>query len=206
LPLLVGDRLFLEAPTIVRENPALRLGGAAPSHADDDVRQRGPGVLTVERRWHRGVIGMRLLRADDLEAVALEALLRSPERFGVDQVAVACRVGPSIDQRHQLNRHLVVLLDAPADQATGLGRVVRLAVPADRRYVSWIENERHSDFPSPSPPPSHFPVSRRGSRQYPVAESGAPATTTASGQPAVGRGPADRNRSAAPASAPGGAP
>src|SRR5436190_610234 len=77
-----------------------------------------------------------------------------------------------------------------ADQAAGFGRVVRLAVPADRRHMPRVEYERHR----------RSPASRPCSLKYRSPESGAMTTTTASDRWTAG--PADSSRSAATIAAP----
>jgi hypothetical protein len=84
-----------------------------------------------------------MVHPDHLQTVTIEALLRAPERQRIDQVAVARRVGPLVDEGHELQRHLAVPLDRSTDQAARLGRVVRLAVAADRRHLSRIQHQRH---------------------------------------------------------------
>ena len=93
--------------------------------------------------WRRRVIGMGMVHADHLQAVAVEAFLRPPERIRIDQVAVARRVGAAVRERDELHGDLAIVLDRAADEAARLGRIVRLAVPADRGGMTGIEHEGH---------------------------------------------------------------
>src|SRR5207247_7292456 len=86
---------------------------------------------------------MGVIPADYLKAVAVEPLLRAPERLRVDQVAVARRVGTPVRERHELHGDLAIALDRAPDKTAGLGRIVRLAVPADRGRMPGIEHEGH---------------------------------------------------------------
>src|SRR5439155_14955187 len=190
LPFLAGDRLLIEGPAIVRQDPALQLARAAAPHSDDHIRQPGPGVLPVERGWCGRVVGVRMVHADHVESVPLQLLLGAPERVGIDEVAVARRVGPLVHERHELDGDLAITLERAPDQATGFGRVVRLAVPADRRQMPRIQHERHL----------RSPARRPCSLKYRSPESGAMTTTTASDGWTIGR--ADSTRSAATMAAP----
>src|SRR5881296_2926856 len=81
LPFLAGDRLLVERPTVVRQDPAFQLACPPLTHPDDHIRQPGPGVLAVERRGCRRVVGVRVIDTDHLEPVAVQFLLGAPERL-----------------------------------------------------------------------------------------------------------------------------
>src|SRR2546422_9908766 len=89
LPFLAGDGLLVEGPAVFREDPALQLSRPAMPHADDHVRQPGPGVLPVERGRCGWVVGVRMVHADHLESVALQLRPGAPERLRIDVVARA---------------------------------------------------------------------------------------------------------------------
>src|SRR5206468_4502675 len=148
LPFLAGDRLLIEGPAVMCQDPALELAGPAVPYADDHIRQPGPGVLAVEGGRGRRVVGVRMVHPDDVESVALQLLLSAPERLRIDEIAVARRVGPLVHKRDELDGDLAITLERAADQATGFGRVVRLAVPADRRHMPRVELERHTVSPA----------------------------------------------------------
>src|SRR3989442_4429960 len=143
LPFLGGDGLLVERSAVFLEDPTLQLAGPAAFHTDDHVRQPGPGVLPVERRWRGWVVGVRMVRAGHLEPVALQLFLRAPERLRIDEIAVASRVGALVRERHELDGDLAITLDGPADQATRLGGGIRLTMPADRRNVTGIQHQGH---------------------------------------------------------------
>src|SRR2546422_4090615 len=190
LPFLAGDGLLVEGPAVFREDPALQLAGPATPHADDHVRQPGPGVLPVERGRCGWVVGVRMVHADHVEPVALQLLLGAPKRRRIDQVAVAGRVGPLVHERHELDGDLAITLERAADQAAGFGWVVRFTVAVDRGDMSRVQHERHMVSPA----------SRRYSLRYRCPESGAITTTTASDTRTRGR--SDNTRSAATSAAP----
>src|SRR5207245_10552338 len=79
----------------------------------------------------------------------------------------------------------------PADEAAGLVRVVRLAVPPDGGHVARLEHQGHAASPA----------SRRRSLRYRSPESGAMTTTTAV-EGGRGRSRAVNTRSAATRAAP----
>src|SRR5207247_10725533 len=79
LPFLAGDRLLVECPTVVRQDPAFQLACPPLTHPDDHVRQPGPGVLAVERGRCGRVVGVRVMCADHVAPVAVQSLLDAPE-------------------------------------------------------------------------------------------------------------------------------
>src|SRR5439155_24287614 len=135
------------------------------------------------------------MHADHVESVAVQLLLRPPERFRLDQITVARRIGALVHERHHLDDDFAIGFEDTAEQPACLSRIVGLAVPADRRLVAWIEHERHGAPLSPGP------VSRRCSLRYRVPESGA-MTTTRADEGGRGRSTAVRVRSAATMAAP----
>src|SRR5215212_3378187 len=65
--MLAYDLLFFVARTVVFEHPRAHILDPALTHRSYEVRVVGPGVLAVVLRWLRGVIGVGMVEAEQVE-------------------------------------------------------------------------------------------------------------------------------------------
>ena len=94
------------------------------------------------------MVRVRVIHPDDVQPVPVEPLLRAAERVRVDEVPVPGRIAARIGKRDELHRDEPRSVRQPADEAAGLVRVVRLAVPADGRHVAGLEHQGHAASPA----------------------------------------------------------
>ena len=124
----------------------LARSAAAPAvNPHDHVTVPRPRVLGVERRGRRRVIGMRVVVAHDLRALAARtSRLEAPEVVGRDEIAMRI-VGPAIHGGRQARTTSLPVAVHPADQrAAALRGIGRLAMAADLVREGPRQSERHA--------------------------------------------------------------
>ena len=75
--------------------------GLAVGDADDDVAVPGPGVVVIELAGRGWMIGMRVIPADDVDALFASGFFGVANVFGCDRETVARRIVAAIDEREK---------------------------------------------------------------------------------------------------------
>src|SRR6266849_674779 len=128
-----GNLLTGVVRAVVPQAPRSHFRGLAAGHADDHVAVPGPSMLAVILAWARGMIGMRMIPAHDVQFLLPRRFLRIAHILGGNGKTVVRGIVSPVDEREQRR-------DFPHRQlyAAG-GRAIAIhSIPSQERSAAFV--------------------------------------------------------------------